>query len=577
MSMKKLWFLSFLLLLICSALQAQTFDFQWAAGFGGPGPYTESGRDVKFDGDGNMYMTGRGHDSFDIEPGAGVTTLTATSTSKFGGVVVKYDSAGNLIWGRIINANYLSESESIALDDDQNLYMVGNYQDTIDLDPGPATDLRPGGAPLNFSTHDAFLVKLDANGDYQWGRTMAGDNVYADKVQTFNDRIYVGGRFSGTVDFNPMGGSLLKSSAGGFDLWLSCFDSTGTLLWNKTYLNDNSGTNLHDMELDAQGNIYIMSNNQDSLALFDGGTPFYLYSQNVHRFVAKLDPNGDAIWATNFGFFSAWDGMAVTAAGEVYATGYFENTVDFNPDGPTSINLTSNGNYDIYIVKLDQAGDVAWAQSIGSEDYDTGWDCSTDALGNCYVTGYISDTCDMDPGTGVATLLPSFFGIHLTNTGFLLKLDPSGNYLTHAPIGRDGQTLPTRLAVSDDALIVTGRFSNTVDFDHGPGTAILSGGGANIFIARYAPGVTTGEPRPAQPQFALSPNPAQDHIRLEGIPNRRCQIRLIDLQGRTLAEWQSRGKSQLQLSVADVPAGLYFVQVTEANGSRASRKVFVRR
>jgi hypothetical protein len=576
--MKKLSFLCLFLLLIDPAIQAQTFDFQWAAGFGGPGPYTESGRDVQFDGDGNMYVTGRGYDSFDVDPGPGVTTLTATSYSQFGGVVVKYDSAGNLLWGKMINANYLSESESITLDDDQNLYMVGNYQDTIDLDPGPGTDLRRGGAPLNFNTYDAFMVKLDDNGDYQWGVTMFGDDVFADKVQTFNDRVYVGGRFSGTVDFNPGGGGLQKSSSGSFDLWLSCFDTTGTLLWNKTYLNANSGTNLHDMELDAQGNIYIMGTNQDSLALFDGGTPFYLFSPTIHRYVAKIDPTGITQWATNFGFISNWDGMGVTAAGEVYATGYFEDTVDFNPDGTTPMNLTSNGGYDVYIVKLDQTGDVVWVRSIGSGDTDTGWDCSTDALGNCYVTGYISDTCDMDPGAGVATLIPSLFGgFTLTNTGFLLKLDPAGNYLAHAPIGRDGQTLPTRLAVSDDALLVTGRFSNTVDFDHGPGTMILNGGGSNFFIARYAPGLTTAQTKPIETQFALSPNPAQDFLRLEGIPSGPCKVRLLDLQGRTMAEWHSSGKSQLLMAVSTVPNGLYFVQLTETDGTSTSRKVIIQR
>ena len=52
---------------------------------------------------------------------------------------------------------------------------------------------------------------------------------------------------------------------------------------------------------------------------------------------------------------------------------------------------------------------------------------------------------------------------------------------------------------------------------------------------------------------------------------------LFDLQGRTMAEWQSLGKRQLQLSVAGIPAGLYFVQLTKADGKYTSRKVLIQR
>ena len=89
--------------------------------------------------------------------------------------------------------------------------------------------------------------------------------------------------------------------------------------------------------------------------------------------------------------------IAVDANGNVYTTGYFWLTTDFDP-GIGTYNLTSAGLYDIFVSKLDASGNFIWAKQIGGTSNDVGFSITVDANGNIYTTGYFRDTVDFDPG-----------------------------------------------------------------------------------------------------------------------------------------------------------------------------------
>ena len=115
--------------------------------------------------------------------------------------------------------------------------------------------------------------------------------------------------------------------------------------------------------------------------------------------------------------------MAVDSSGNVYTTGYFYDTVDFDPGAGTA-NLTSNGLYDVFVSKLDSSGNLVWAKQFGGTDAAKGLSIAVDSSGNVYTTGDFQGTVDFDPGAGTA---------NLTSNGgrdvFVSKLDSSGNYL----------------------------------------------------------------------------------------------------------------------------------------------------
>src|SRR5258706_6482447 len=137
-------------------------------------------------------------------------------------------------------------------------------------------------------------------------------------------------------------------------------------------------------------------------------------------------------WAKQMGgtgAYAAGSSTAVDAAGNVYTSGVFSNTVDFDP-GPGTYNLTSTGTYDMFISKLDSSGNFIWVKAMGgnsSLDIAGGSSITLDAAGNVYITGTFEGTVDFDPGPGLFTL--SVTGNFRTRASFVLKLDSDGNFI----------------------------------------------------------------------------------------------------------------------------------------------------
>ena len=173
--------------------------------------------------------------------------------------------------------------------------------------------------------------------------------------------------------------------------------------------------------------------------------------------------------------------VAVDANGNVFTTGNFGGTVDFDP-GPDTFLLSAVGNQDVYIQKLNNAGDFIWAKQIGGADYDYGEGICLDLSGNVFVTGSFEGTADFDPG-------PDSFILEATadQDMFVLKLDSSGNLLWAKDT--DGNGLLANAGIATDDLgnvYTTGGFSDTVDFKPGLDSLILtSAGSLDIFIQKH--------------------------------------------------------------------------------------------
>ena len=199
---------------------------------------------------------------------------------------------------------------------------------------------------------------------------------------------------------------------------------------------------------------------------------------------SPLYASGTFLWAKSMGGTSSdfANGIAVDSSGNVYTTGSFSGTADFDP-GTGTADLTSAGSGDIFVSKLDSSGDFVWTKSMGGMDYDEGRSIAVDSSGSVYTTGYFQGTADFDPSVGTA---------NLTSTGsdqiFVSKLDSSGDFVWAKSMGgtSDDGGSSIALDLSGNVYTTGGYYSTTADFDpDGAGTANLTNaGGYDIFVSK---------------------------------------------------------------------------------------------
>ncbi|MCF8297458.1 MAG: T9SS type A sorting domain-containing protein [Saprospiraceae bacterium] len=200
-----------------------------------------------------------------------------------------------------------------------------------------------------------------------------------------------------------------------------------------------------------------------------------LFSCNAIAQSIKLD------WAKSIGGTYSEKGESITTDiyGNVYVTGYFYLTVDFDP-GVGVANLTSNGNKDIFVQKLDSLGNFLWAKSMGGVSHDYGTAIITDS-NFIYTIGTFYDTVDFNPGSGITNLI--------SNSGndiFIQKLDYYGNLIWVKSVEGSGSK-GCKSAITDmlGNLYITGNFGYTADFNPDSGvTNLNSNGEFDAFVVK---------------------------------------------------------------------------------------------
>lgn len=191
----------------------------------------------------------------------------------------------------------------------------------------------------------------------------------------------------------------------------------------------------------------------------------------------------DYLWAKSIGGTSYEVGNSITVdnIGNVYITGSFSGTADFDPSASIA-NLTSLGGSDIFIAKYDASGNYIWAKQIGGIDSDISRSIALDNSGNIFITGSFNDTVDFDPSIGIQNLSSSGW-----TDIFIAKYDGAGNYIWAKGIGSSSYDESNSITIDNlGNLLFTGYFFGNVDFDAGLNTNNLNSvSGQSIFIAKY--------------------------------------------------------------------------------------------
>ncbi len=374
-------------------------NFLWSKNFGGTG--NDEGKSITIDNLGNVYVVGYFTGTADFDPGPGSILLTSSGVND--AFILKLDPLGNLIWAKQVGGNSGDAAYSIKLDGFGNICTTGSFFGTGDFDPGA------GVFNLTSIDNDIFVLKLDAAGNFLWAAAMSGNNTSVGLGLDFDsfNNIYVTGAFYNTVDFDPSPATYTLTSSGGVDQFVLKLDPLGNFIWTKQM-----GGSLNDHGLaivvGPSGDFYT-SGSFEGTADFDPSAASYTYASvgYTDMFISKYDALGNFIWATKAGgtSFDYGQGIDLDNFGNVYTTGYFGGTADFDP-GIGTYTMVAVGGNDAYILKLNSSGSFIWAGQFGGPGSggDRGYAIKIDAFNNISTTGCFGGTADFDPSMSNNTI-----------------------------------------------------------------------------------------------------------------------------------------------------------------------------
>ncbi|HIK12836.1 MAG TPA: SBBP repeat-containing protein [Oscillatoriaceae cyanobacterium M33_DOE_052] len=451
----------------------------WTKSLGGSSG--DFGKSIAVDNSGNVYTIGSFYGTADFDPGAGTTNLTASGQDDI--FISKLNADGTFAWAQNLGNIWGDSGYSVAIDNSGNIYTTGSFWGKVDFDPGVGTfNLTATGQK------DTFISKLNADGTFAWAKSLGGSGSDIGKSIAVDDsgNVYTTGTFQGTADFNPGTGTFNLTAAGSDDTFISKLNADGTFAWAKN-LGGSGSDSGNSIAVDNSGNVYTTGTFQGTADFNPGvGTTNLTSAGGNDTFISKLNADGTFGWAKNLGSSGDDSGrdIAVDITGNVYTTGGFRGTVDFDP-GVGTDNLTSAaGSDDIFISKLNADGTFGWAKSFSGSLGDYGNSIDVDITGNVYTTGQFQSKVDFDPGVGT---------FNLTSAGgfdhFISKLNADGTFAWAESFEGVSGNIGNSIAVdSGGTIYTTGQFKGTVDFDPGVGTDNLTAAGDwDVFISKLDP------------------------------------------------------------------------------------------
>ncbi len=436
---------------------------------------------------GNILLMGEFTGTLDFDPGAGSFPLSASSSDPFLG---NYDSNGNFLNAINVSSGYYKNINNMTLGVDQKVFLPLGLMGTTDLDPGSGvvqyTTTGTTNKPLlieyslcqpTYTTISSVICKDEGYtfGDSTFFETGVHHWIYnspgrCDSIVTLNLTIHQpDSRFLCTSDTLTC-----INNAGSTYQWFNCTDN---------------------VNVSGQTNSYYFPPDNDaySAIINSGGCT------ETTQCVQRLQGSNSGIPVLAWG--SYWRGGAnfgrdrpliTDQYGNFYVAGSYYNTPLYTDlwSGNNTV-ISTGASDDVFIAKYNTNGIFQWVYHFGSTgtggENDEVNSIAVDDQGNVFATGYYTRAVDFDPSENTSVTMPSISSASACcqGTGYILKLNPAGQFAWVKTFGKDGLSVtPYTIAIANNGNIAIGgdMQAGTIDFDPGPGIAILNGGG---FFAEY--------------------------------------------------------------------------------------------
>lgn len=455
----------------CRIVIAQTYE--WGRHFGSE--LSEEIHASSVDEAGNIYTVGFFLNTVDFDPGPGAYLLNSNGGQDI--FIQKWNTKGELLWAKQVGGPGTDIPQCIAHDEQGNLYVSGQYQQTVDFDPGTGlSSLTATGY------YDAFLLKLNAEGEFVWAKPFLGSNLSLgnDILIDQDQNIVLVGEFKGTMDADPGPEQYLISALDNWNGFILKLDAAGNFLWANP-VGSSPLLALQGVALARDGGL-ITTGWFNGQADFDPGpeTTILQSAGSDDVYIQKFDADGHFSWARRIGAAGSDISVdiATDQAGNIFIGGSFSHTVDFDP-GPGTYPIVS-AYVDAFILKLDQSGNFIWAKPCGGSNTDGLAELAIDQSGNVYATGYFVGNTDFDPGPGIFILQAPNLA-----AAYYWKLDFAGN-LSWAKMS-EGLSFGTSIAVNRSGIVyASGNLTGTIRLNpEAPDPAVTSAGNKDAYILRF--------------------------------------------------------------------------------------------
>lgn len=386
------------------AKYTSTGAFQWVLQIGGPG--TEVPAAVAATPDGGVVVAGYASTG----ASCGSSALAARGGRDI--LIAKISAAGSCQWANMVGGSDDDEARAVAVDADGSVIVAGLFRGSADFDPsgGSALLVSRGGS-------DAFVARYAADGSLV-GVSQGGgpeDDLFAAVMVADGGDVTVAGEIRGSTTFGSAGSPLVLLSVGGADAVIARYTALLGLRWAERVggAGEDRATAL---AADPNGNILVAGSYEGVADLDPGAGAALLQSQGASDvFLARFEPVGggyDGLVRSIGGLGSEGvTGLVRHISGRIIMTGYFQQTVDFDPGtGAQLVTAKGTGGAgDAFVYAFSSAGNYAWVVPIGGvvggEGLQSiGYGLTFDDQATVWAVGRFYGRADFDPSDAATEL-----------------------------------------------------------------------------------------------------------------------------------------------------------------------------
>ena len=448
------------------SVNGQTFE--WSKSYGAQN--FDEATDIQRDTSGNLYIVGTFKDTLQID------TITLSTTATGDVFFAKLDSLGHVIWAKAIGSSGTDEGLAIGLDDNQNVYVAGIFQGTLNFG---STSVSSIGTTTNY-----FVAKYDNNGTFSWVKNIYTPNVDINNVPfkgfdmavAGDGSVFVVGVFQGQVQF-PNAAAALSGGASGFlpSSYLVKFNTNG-IYQNGTTVSAATRTYVGSVTVDSQNNPVVGGYAYSSSCIgctVNGILDLLVFARKYNSTslgLIKSVTSGTGVAPDGFNGLGV--AVAVDENDDIYLAGEFLGNLSFS--GTVATNSNAISTTDIFIAKASSINSVwQWITTIGG----TG---NENVIGLDVRNGYVFLGGDFEISliSGNTTLQTP------TSEAFIAKYDIQGNaeYLRQIE-GGFGSRVNSIVTDDNESVYATGQFLGEAILDL---DTLISVSNADVFVTKLS-------------------------------------------------------------------------------------------